>query len=418
MRPTDRSLLALAVTLIALALTAPGLWASEDDGTLCWQNCAALAAESPGIVPSRVATAAGGQDETILVGPPGQEAAARAAVTDAGGQVLRRVDRPALGLVSQIAVFPGLAARERALARLARTAPATGMSPNWTYDFAQNLAGAGSGSGGAAPRLYAPALIGDTAPGRCRLSAPIRIGMIDGPVNDRHPALRAARVRHESLVGSASVPSADHGTAVAVLMVGEDPSGILAGFARGAELHAISVFTREGTRTETTVERIVTALDTLVGRDIRLINMSFSGPRSAALARALQAAAARGVVMVGATGNDGLAQVAYPAEAPEVIAVTAIDSARRRYRLANWGGPVEISAPGVDVYVALATGGGYGSGTSFAAPIVTALVARDMARGTRQAAAVRAQLRGAAQGLGAGGRSPEFGWGLAQARGC
>jgi hypothetical protein len=406
------------LALISVALMLLGTAARADD--LCWQSCAALMAQDPGLVRSRIATTPEGQAESILVGPPSDLAAMRAAVVDNGGLILREVDRPALGLVSMIAVFPGLAAYERALARLVRTAPDTGMSANWTYDFAQTLAGmpAAAGASAGAPRLYAAQLIGDEAPGRCRLSRPLRIGMIDGPVNPAHPALRGARVRHEVLTGTAAVPVADHGTAVAVLLVGEDPSGIHAGYARGAELIAASVFTREGGTTQTTVERIVAGLDLLVGRQVRLVNMSFSGPRSAALGVALNATARRGVVMVGASGNEGVSQVAYPAEAPEVIAVTAVDAGRRRYRLANTGGEVEISAPGVDVYLAQAQGGSYGSGTSFAAPVVAALLAREIARGADGTPALRRHLRGTAQALGRGGRSPEFGWGLAQAGAC
>ena len=405
MRPTDIPARLLALIVLVLTLAAPA--ARADD--LCWQ----------GLGRSRIATSGAGQTESILVGPPAEQAAARAAVTDAGGVILREAARPALGLVSIVAAFPGTAGYERALARLARTAPGTGMSANWTYSHAQQMAGMPAPRAAAGPpRLFAAELIGEAAPGACRLAAPVRIGMIDGPVNTAHPALRGARVQHVPLTGRAAVPGADHGTAVAVLLVGEDRTGALAGFARGAELIAVSVFTVEGSLVETTVERIVAALDLLVNRQARLVNLSFSGPRSAALGVALTAAARRGVVLVGATGNDGLPQVAYPAEAPEVIAVTAVDSARRRYRLANTGGPVEIAAPGVDVYVALAEGGGYGSGTSFATPIVAALATREIARGRGQTEAIRAQLRAQAQALGGGGRSADYGWGRAQAGGC
>ncbi len=405
---------ALALVLL-MALVAPA--ARADD--MCWLGCTALEAQDTGLIRSRIATSPAGQPEAILVGPPSEAAAARAAVTAAGGVILREADLRHLGLFSIVAVFPGSAAYERAVVRLARTARGTGISPNWTYNHAQRLAAmpaprAASGP----PRLYASELVGGARPGACRLAAPLRIGMIDGPVNPAHPALRGARVRHEPLTGRAAVPGADHGTAVAALIVGEDPSGALAGFARGADLLAVSVFTVEGGLVETTVERIVAALDLLVGRQVRLVNLSFSGPRSAALGVAISAVARRGVVMIGAAGNDGLAQVGYPAEAPEVIAVTAVDSAQRRYRLANTGGPVEIAAPGVDVYVALAQGGGYGSGTSFSAPIVTGLIAREMARGTAGTEALRAHLRATARALGSGGRSAEFGWGLARGGGC
>lgn len=412
----------ILIALLALPLGVQGLGAQTgyglsghgDDGLgetgddpLCWRGCS----EDPGLIRTRI-WESGSLTESILTGPPGDETAARAAVEDAGGQVLRRSEQRALGQVSLIAVFPGDAARSRALARLARTAPATGMSMNWTYTHAQATSQA------AGPRLYAPVLIGDERPGRCRLAAPLRIGMIDGPLNPRHPALRRARVNYTTLIGDAAPSPADHGTAVAALIVGEDPTGALAGFARGAELHAVAVFSRQDARDESSVERIVQALDLLVSRDVRLINISIAGPRSPALQRAISAAAARGVVMVAASGNDGVQQVAFPAEAREVIAVTAVDSIKRRYRLANFGYEIEFSAPGVDVYTALANGGGYGSGTSFATPIVTALIAREMARGVAGDSTLRARLRAGAEALGDGQRNPEFGYGLVRASNC
>lgn len=418
MRPIDRLARLVLIALLALPLGAQGLRAQSnsyghDDGgdhgadPLCWHGCALAEGQDPGLIRTRI-WETGDVSESVLTGPPGEEAAARAAVEDAGGQVIRRSEQAALGQVTLIAVFPGEAGRDRALARLARTAPATGMSMNWTYTHSQ----------AGAPRLYAPALIGDAGPGRCRLAAPLRIGMIDGPLNPRHPALRAARIQYTTLLDGAAPSPADHGTAVAALLVGEDPAGILSGFARGAELHAVAVFSRQDARDESSVERIVQALDLLVGRGVQLINISIAGPRSPAMQRAITAAAARGVVMVAASGNDGLQQVAYPAEAPEVIAVTAVDAVKRRYRLANFGSEIEFSAPGVDVYTALASGSGYGSGTSFAAPIVTALIARAMARGLGGDRVLRAQLRAGAEALGDGRRNPEFGYGLVRASGC
>jgi hypothetical protein len=345
--------------------------------------------------------------ENVLVGPSDERDIAAAIVQGVGGQILRTSPLPTLGLYSLIAAFPSDSARARAIDALAVQTPGTGLSLHWAYTFAQ-----------AAPRIYAPGLIGDAAPGRCRLAQPVRIGMIDGPVNTSHPVLTGATVRYQSLVSGRRVPRADHGTGVAALMVGEDATGILSGFARGAQLHAVSVFWLTDSGEETSVELIVQAIDRLVGQGVQVINMSFAGPDSAALRRALQAAAARGVVMVGAAGNQRARQIAHPAAAPEVIAVTAIDAGRRRFRLANVGAETEFSAPGVDVYAARERGGGYVSGTSFAAPIVTALIARDLARGTQGAGALRTRLQARVEPLGTGGRNAEFGWGLVRAVGC
>ena len=101
-----------------------------------------------------------------------------------------------------------------------------------------------------------------------------------------------------------------------------------------------------------------------------------------------------------------------------MIAVTAIDAARHRFRLANTGAELEFSAPGVDIYAAQSRGARYVSGTSFAAPIVTALAARLMAQGQGSTGAIRAALRAAAEPLGPGSRNTDFGYGLVRSGGC
>ncbi|MCA2012988.1 S8 family serine peptidase [Cereibacter sphaeroides] len=360
----------------------------------------------------RVQRTEGARYEWIVVGPAGEGAAVAAVIDAAGGSVIRTTELPNLGDTTTIATFPTEAARRQAQAELTLQAPDSSLSWHHLYNFAQST-----------PRIYAPALIGDTAPdaatgaGRCRLPRPMTIGMIDGPVNTDHPALRGVNVTFETLVTSNNLPSEDHATAVAALLVGEDPSGLLSGFARGARLHAISVFAEREQGEEASVERIAQAIDRLAGRGVRLINLSIAGPENAALGRAISAAAARGIVLVAASGNDRRPVVAWPAAAPEVIAVTAVDAGRRLFRRANTGAELEFSAPGVDIYAARARGAGYVSGTSFAAPIVTALAARHMAAGRGSAAAIRGALRAGVEPLGPGARNTDFGYGLVQG-GC
>lgn len=356
--------------------------------------------------PHSVLRGAGGVHEHIVVGPTGDQAAVEALALEVQATITRTNRLASLDQFSIILTFPSQEARDRFAAALSERLPASGLSLHWNYFFAQ-----------AQPRIYAPALIGDTQPGRCRLATPVRIGMIDGPVNAGHPALSAAGVSHHSLVDG-RVPSANHGTAVAALMVGSDPSGALSGFAQGARLSAVSVFMMTDEGEETSVELVVAAIDRLVGEGAQVINMSFAGPNSDALRRALAVASSRGVVMVGAAGNNRAQAVAFPAAAPEVIAVTAVDAQRRRFRLANVGPENEFAAPGVDVYAARASGGGYVSGTSFAAPIVTALIAREIAAGARGTDAVRSRLRAGVEALGGAPRTAEFGWGLARSSGC
>jgi minor extracellular protease Epr len=82
-------------------------------------------------------------------------------------------------------------------------------------------------------------------------------------------------------------------------------------------------------------------------------------------------------VFVGAAGNGGPnAAAGYPAAYEEVIAVTAVDRRGGNWDHANRGTYIDIAAPGVQIRTALPGGkDGLVSGTSFAAPFVTAAVA-------------------------------------------
>lgn len=363
-----------------------------------------LPAESP-------AATRGGRPEILLLGAPEGVAAADTAL-QAAGAVLLRI-RPLPGLGRELRAYDlrrGLdlaAATALAEAAAAPSGTPVRLDPNDVYRYAQ----------AAPPRLYAPALIG-AAPG-CRLPGRLRVGIIDGPVDPAHPALAGVRLTTLSalLPGDSPVP-ADHGTAVAALIAGEDAGGALAGFAPGVHLIAVTGFAAEGAGPGADVDRIAGALDALARAGAEVVNMSFAGPPNRVLDLLLADSAARGTILVAAAGNTGGAAQTFPAAADSVISVTAVDAAGRHFRGATTGGHVDFAAPGVDLYVAAPGGGTYATGTSYAAPIVAALAARLAAQGLRDAEAVRAALRRAARDLGAPGRDPETGWGLVTAPGC
>ena len=124
------------------------------------------------------------------------------------------------------------------------------------------------------------------------------------------------------------------------------------------------------------VDAIMRAIDWLHGSGVRLVNVSLAGPYNKILDRGLAAAADRGMVIVAAVGNDGPgAPPRYPAAFDFVIAVTAVDADLAAYARAPRGSYVDFAAPGVDVFVPLAGSGRYMTGTSIAAPFVTALIA-------------------------------------------
>ncbi|MCB1520801.1 MAG: S8 family serine peptidase [Hyphomicrobiaceae bacterium] len=122
-----------------------------------------------------------------------------------------------------------------------------------------------------------------------------------------------------------------------------------------------------------------------------------------------------GTTLIAAAGRSSRKGSGYPANYPGEIAVAAIDGGLRPSRLSARGQHIAYAGPGVGMSVAspgrttqLATG------TSFAAPIVSAAfaTAKGSARGDR---AVTLQvLQSFAKDLDAPGRNPVYGWGLVQ----
>jgi hypothetical protein len=240
---------------------------------------------------------------------------------------------------------------------------------------------------------------------------PLRIGMIDSSVDLDHPALAKSHIQSRSFASEgASLPSY-HGTAIASIIAAD--SADFVGIAPHSEVYAAAVFEQDPQRGEiASTVSLVRALDWLISSGVDVVNISLAGPPNRLLEAALQRAAERDVMILAAAGNGGpVAQPMYPAAYPTVVAVTAVDTDGRVFRLANRGDYLDISAPGVDMRHARA-GGGYAasSGTSFAVPFATTAVAR--LRALQPGSDVLAMLYGSAQDLGPPGRDSIYGYGL------
>lgn len=244
----------------------------------------------------------------------------------------------------------------------------------------------------------------------------VRIGMIDTDVA-RHATLSGVRVTRRSFSDGRGDPR--HGTAVASLLVGRDPSG--GALLDGAALYAAGVFSRGRSALDADAVDIVAGLDWLVGAGTPVINVSIAGPANALLEAATEAAARRGAILVAAAGNGTAGgRPRYPAAYASVIAVSAVDRRMRPYASGTRGAYVDVAAPGVDVWAANAPGSGaLWTGTSFAAPFVSVELAMAARRGEiRSVGAARRYLAANARDLGAPGRDPVYGTGLLQSRGC
>ena len=263
------------------------------------------------------------------------------------------------------------------------------------------------------PPDYPARLIGwGHVPGDCGQG--IRIGLLDTAVDAAAPDLRGARIVQRPFVpAGATAASREHASAIAAILVGRR-----AGLLPGAELTVASAFDADPDGTPIAdVMALVSGLDWLVARRARVINMSFAGNPNAVVALALRRVIAGHAIVVAAAGNGGPnAPPAFPAAEPGVIAVTAVDSRAQPYADANRGDYIAFAAPGVRIWTPAPTAtGSYHTGTSFAAPFVTAAVAARLAGGAApDSQRLVDSLARTALDLGQPGRDPVFGRGLIQ----
>lgn len=247
-----------------------------------------------------------------------------------------------------------------------------------------------------------------------------RLGMIDTGINTDHPALQGRRLTvHQIDLGDRATAGRQHGTAIAAMLVGS-ATGRVPGLLPDAELIAVEAFHRSSGAEQADAYSVSEALDLLIVEGVEVINLSFSGPANAVLGAMIARAAETGIGLVAAAGNGGPgAGPAYPAAWPQVVAVTAVDADERVYRQANQGPYVMLAAPGVNVWTAASVSGGrLRSGTSYAAPFVTAALAVERMRTpTQDIGAVTGRLFACARDLGEAGFDPIYGHGLVAAPG-
>ncbi|HYC73408.1 S8 family serine peptidase [Brevundimonas sp.] len=329
--------------------------------------------------------------EIIAIDP---SPASRRIALEAGFTVLREERLDDLDLTLVVLTPPRRLSLRRAVERLRE------LDPDAVYEFNHVYTPAGEvESVATAPGSNSPA-----AP--AAQSGSLRLGLIDTGVDAGHPTLSGVTVRQQGFAGE-SRPGA-HGTAVASLLAGR--SGAFAGSAPGAALFVADVY--GGSPSGGSSTGVARALAWLLQNDVPVVNISLVGPRNALVEAAVRRAAARGVLIVAAAGNDGpAAPPLYPASYSEVIGVTAVNARGRVLPEAARGPQVDFAAPGADM-AAAGPGEGYVSvrGASFAAPLVAGLLARRRGQGD----AVQ-RLAAEARDLGARGPDPIYGQGLVAA---
>ncbi len=340
-----------------------------------------------------------------------------------GADGFQLVERRPIGLIGDEMIrlrVPRGIGMDDARRMVAEHAPAAVVDFNHYYRPEQANAGPCSERGCALVRN----LVGWPEPGTTtgdRCSVSVGVGLVDTGINPDHAALLGGKIEVLRL-SDAALPASgqQHGTAVAALLVGAGDSRT-PGLLPASKLIAIDAFRRIGGNADVaTAFDLVRALDELARRQVRVVNMSLAGPDNVFLKRSVEAMiAGHNTILVAAVGNAGpKASPLYPAAYADVLAVTAVDKNLKVYRRANRGTHVDIAAPGVNVWTAASVSGARTkSGTSFAAPFVSAAAALILSdEPDLTVAEVAERLTAKARDIGEPGKDGIFGWGLLDAR--
>ena len=207
-------------------------------------------------------------------------------------------------------------------------------------------------------------------------SASVSVAILDTGVDLSHPDLQGKVVASVNFSDSGTVSDVNgHGTHVAGIVGAATNNSLgVAGLGYNTTLLNVKVMGDNGTGSFFSVAQgVVWAAD----HGARVINMSLGAEfGNATLEDAINYSWGKGVVVVGAAGNNGGSTPFYPAAYPNVIAVASTDMFDKLAPLSNYGDWVDVAAPGGNIYSTLPNSR-YASlsGTSVASPHVAGLAA-------------------------------------------
>lgn len=240
----------------------------------------------------------------------------------------------------------------------------------------------------------------------------VKVGIVDSAIDTKHSAFNTADITEKSFLPNDLNASVQHGTVIASLLVGQSKQ--LTPLLPSGKIYSAQVFYQQSDYAQgATLSAIIEGVNWLLEQNVSVINMSLAGPDNQILHSVLNAAIAKGAIIIAAAGNEGpAAPPMYPAAYQDVIAVSAIDKNQQPYRWSNRGDYVDYSALGVNVLTAK-SGQRFGreSGTSIAAPQIAAAVACLAAIYGKDKKKIFQKLSALAVDLGPKGKDPIYGMG-------
>lgn len=222
----------------------------------------------------------------------------------------------------------------------------------------------------------------------------IKVAVLDTGMDLAHPDFAGRKIRSRSFINGETAQDANgHGTHCIGTACG--PKDVLElpryGVAYNAEIFAGKVLSNRGSGSDS---GILAGIEWAVNNGCAIISMSLGAPTrpgdtfSPIYERVGQRALRQGSLIIAAAGNESrrdtgrINPVGYPANAPSLMAVAALDNRLEPAIFSNGsinldGGQVDIAGPGVDVHSAWPMPERYKSisGTSMATPHVSGIAA-------------------------------------------
>lgn len=196
----------------------------------------------------------------------------------------------------------------------------------------------------------------------------IKVVVVDSGVDMNHPDLK------DKIKGTINVYNKStrlvtdnygHGSHVAGLIVGEKT-----GVAPNAELYVVNSLNNDGIGgAREVLDGVTYAIN--INADILCMSLGINKKLPQIMESRLKKAYYQGTLIVCATGNNGVQNVAYPASYDFVIGVGGINHKFERADFSNYGFDMDVVAPAVDILSTWKDGKyAYMSGTSTASPLV------------------------------------------------
>lgn len=175
----------------------------------------------------------------------------------------------------------------------------------------------------------------------------VKVAVLDSGIDSTHPDLFVVGGYNFIDDTVNYLDDNGHGTHIAGIIAASDNDYGVLGVSPKAKLYSLKVMDENG---EGSTIDLAEAIDWSIKNNMDILNMSFGYTQKDYIIESLlDEAYEQGLIMVSATGNQGISSVAYPAKHSSVIAVGAINEDKKIATFSNRGAEIEVTAPGVEI---------------------------------------------------------------------